>query len=123
MDGSYKYTQQSANELLPLVREQLAELQAAYAVLQNLNAQVARSSETNGGSGRSSGWKEATDKLAVLLEWFHGRNVIVRDVAQGLIDFPGILNGEEVVLCWKAPEPAVEFWHYPDAGFAGRRPL
>ncbi|MGI8425857.1 MAG: DUF2203 domain-containing protein [Actinomycetota bacterium] len=123
MDGPGKYTQQSANELLPLVRERLAELQGAYAVLQKLNAEVKRTSETNGGSGRGSDWKEATEKLAVLLEWFNERDIIVRDVAQGLIDFPAILNGEEVVLCWKAPEPAVEFWHYPDAGFAGRQPL
>jgi hypothetical protein len=49
--------------------------------------------------------------------------VILRDVDRGLIDFPAIRDGEEIYLCWLLDEDEIGFWHAPDAGFAGRRPL
>lgn len=108
--------------MLPEVRDRLAELQAANKQLEDLSSQLKEAASTNGGTAKP-GWKEATDKAAVLLEWFNDRDIVVRDIAQGLIDFPGVLNGEDILLCWKSPEPLVAFWHYPDAGFAGRQPL
>ena len=47
--------------------------------------------------------------------------VDVKDPATGLLDFPSIRNGERVLLCWRAGEPAVEWWHGLTDGFAGRR--
>lgn len=41
----------------------------------------------------------------------------------GLIDFPCLLDGRLVYLCWQYGEPAVRFWHELDAGFAGRQEL
>ncbi len=41
----------------------------------------------------------------------------------GLVDFPGHLGGRDVYLCWRLGEPAVEYWHERDAGYAGRQPL
>jgi hypothetical protein len=51
-------------------------------------------------------------------------DIVLRDADRGLVDFPSIRDGEEVYLCWLAPEePRVEWWHEPEAGFAGRQPL
>lgn len=51
-------------------------------------------------------------------------DVVVRDVARGLIDFPALQDGEEIYLCWLMDEEeTIGFWHEPGAGFAGRRPL
>jgi len=51
-------------------------------------------------------------------------DVVVRDLARGLVDFPSLRDGEEVYLCWLADDEAVvAHWHEPDAGFAGRRPV
>ena len=51
-------------------------------------------------------------------------DIVLRDIDRGLIDFPAIRDGEEVYLCWLLDEEdAIGFWHEPDAGFAGRRPL
>ena len=50
-------------------------------------------------------------------------DIVLRDVDRGLIDFPSIRDGEEVYLCWLVDEDEIGFWHAPDAGFAGRRPL
>jgi hypothetical protein len=42
---------------------------------------------------------------------------------EGLVDFPTIVDGRVVYLCWKLDEPEVLFWHELDAGFQGRQPL
>ncbi len=49
--------------------------------------------------------------------------VIVRDLKRGLLDFPATLNGNDVFLCWVRGEERVGFFHEPEAGFAGRKPL
>jgi hypothetical protein len=50
--------------------------------------------------------------------------IVLRDVERGLIDFPAMRNGAEVYLCWLVDEEeSIGFWHEPEAGFAGRRPL
>jgi hypothetical protein len=41
----------------------------------------------------------------------------------GLVDFPGMLAGRRVYLCWRLGEPSVQHWHELDTGFAGRQPL
>ena len=50
-------------------------------------------------------------------------DIVVRDVARGLVDFPALQDGEEVYLCWLVEEPEIGWWHELDAGFAGRRRL
>ena len=46
--------------------------------------------------------------------------IIVRDPERGLIDFPALApSGETYLLCWLDGEDAIEWWHWPDAGFAG----
>jgi hypothetical protein len=41
----------------------------------------------------------------------------------GLVDFPAEVDGRAVLLCWRSDEPRVEWYHAPEAGFAGRRPI
>jgi hypothetical protein len=51
-------------------------------------------------------------------------DIVLRDVDRGLIDFPAMRDGVEVYLCWLVDsEESIGFWHEPDAGFGGRRPL
>ena len=47
----------------------------------------------------------------------------MRDISQGLADFPAIIDGQEAWLCWRLGEPEVAYWHPTDTGFANRRPL
>lgn len=49
--------------------------------------------------------------------------VVVRDYDAGLADFPAIINGEPAYLCWRMGETSIGFWHGPEDGFAGRKPL
>ncbi len=48
---------------------------------------------------------------------------VVKDLDQGLVDFPAMVNDEQVYLCWKLGEKCIGFWHRMDEGFAGRKPL
>jgi hypothetical protein len=41
----------------------------------------------------------------------------------GLVDFPGFIDGQPVCLCWRSDEPTVEWYHAPEAGYAGRQPI
>jgi hypothetical protein len=49
--------------------------------------------------------------------------IVLKDRRLGLVDFPGEIDGRRVWLCWRLGEPAVQFWHDLDAGYAGRQPL
>ena len=48
---------------------------------------------------------------------------VVKDLDIGLIDFPTTYHGNEVYLCWKLGESAIEYWHGVEEGFAGRKPI
>jgi hypothetical protein len=49
--------------------------------------------------------------------------VQVKDLDKGLLDFPCMLDGEVVLLCWKLGEPEIAHWHTLEAGFQGRQPI
>ena len=49
--------------------------------------------------------------------------IALKDRRLGLIDFPGEIDGRRVWLCWRLGEPAIQYWHDLDAGYAGRQPL
>lgn len=53
----------------------------------------------------------------------HDLGCVVRDFEQGLVDFPAVIDGQPAYLCWRAGERRIQYWHGPDEGFAGRRPL
>jgi hypothetical protein len=58
----------------------------------------------------------AVDELSEL-------GVQVKDLDEGLVDFPARRGDEEVLLCWRLGEDEVGFWHSVEDGFAGRKPL
>jgi hypothetical protein len=47
----------------------------------------------------------------------------VKDVETGLVDFPSLRRGEEILLCWRLGEKKIGYWHTAESGFAGRRPV
>ena len=63
-----------------------------------------------------------SDLKEVLLE-FKARQIQLKDIERGLIDFPAIIGGKEVFLCWEQDEEDVEFWHDLESGYAGRERL
>ena len=47
----------------------------------------------------------------------------LKDLEIGLVDFPCRIRGREMYLCWKLGERSIQFWHLPEEGFAGRKPI
>jgi hypothetical protein len=68
---------------------------------------------------RDKSVQEAKDTLAEI----DAIGVQVKDLEEGLLDFPCIIDGRTVLLCWKLGEKEIGYWHSPEDGFAGRKPL
>src|SRR5204863_149486 len=59
-----------------------------------------------------------------LLEDLANRGIVIQDWRRGLIDFPHIRDGEEVLLCYELADGGeIQFFHELDAGYAGRQAL
>lgn len=43
------------------------------------------------------------------------------DFSLGLVDFPSVIDGEEVFLCWRSDEKTISYYHHPAGGYAGRK--
>ena len=50
-------------------------------------------------------------------------DITLRDISTGLIDFPALMAGRHIWLCWRLGETDVGHWHRHDEGFSNRRPL
>lgn len=63
------------------------------------------------------------DQMQADVAWLDARDIALRDISTGLLDFPALVAGRPVWLCWRLGEPAVSAWHPHDEGFSGRRPI
>jgi hypothetical protein len=64
-----------------------------------------------------------TEKLAEAAAELEDLGVEFKGIDLGLVDFPTTMDGELAYLCWSYGEDRIGFWHSPDGGYAGRRPL
>ena len=127
------FTPEEANaaldELRPLA-EQMVEYRRALVAAQEERATLGARVVTNGGdltpsdfADADDGLEQAASALARSVEQIQAHGVLIKDLDQGLLDFPSLRDGEEVLLCWQLGEERVEFWHGTEEGFAGRKPL
>lgn len=72
---------------------------------------------------RKAAHESHVQKAKDSLEEIDAIGVQVKDLDTGLLDFPCLIEGETVLLCWKMGEDHIGFWHTLDAGFRGRQPL
>jgi hypothetical protein len=127
------FTPEQANEALGEVRpiaEEMVRHNRALAAAQIRQAELIARIAGNGGDLAPADVREAAeavtkaaDAVADCVRRLDDAGVQVKDLAEGLLDFPAKRGGEDVLLCWKVGEPRVAFWHGLDEGFAGRRPL
>jgi hypothetical protein len=122
---SIHYTVAEARALLPEIRLWLDGLDKCADRLKVLDKKVGAILAV----GHDAGGKPVNDLIktlcecrAVLLQ-FHRRQIQVKDLKKGLIDFPSLRNGREIFLCWERDEEDIEFWHDLEAGYAGRERL
>lgn len=58
-----------------------------------------------------------------LLDQIHSTGVEIKEIETGLLDFYSMLNGEEILLCWRLGEDQIRYWHGVHEGFQGRKPI
>jgi hypothetical protein len=119
------YTRDEARALLPQLRQWLAELN-------RLREESERHEKRLGGlasGGQDTGgdtvnqWIRALAGMQSVLTEFQRREILIKDLSRGLVDFPALIGGREVFLCWESDEDDIEFWHDLDAGYGGREKL
>ena len=57
------------------------------------------------------------------LEKILSTGCLIKDLDIGLLDFPAIVDNQEVYLCWKLGEDRIRYYHRQDEGYSGRKPL
>lgn len=62
-------------------------------------------------------------RLSEILGWFAAEGLDLKGIAPLLLDFPAELDGDTVLLCWVEGERELRWYHRPEHGFAGRRPI
>ena len=61
--------------------------------------------------------------MRALLDHLDSLGIVVRDLDEGLVDFPTLRDGERAWLCWKLSDGDLAYWHTTREGFASRQPL
>lgn len=123
---THYFTVAEANALLPRVKAVISDLLDARQRI--LDAQpdlwpVLEKAIGNGGSKKAGELLVEFERIESGVHALSKMGCILKDINSGLVDFPTIRNGREVLLCWRYDEPEVGFWHDAEAGFAGRQPL
>jgi len=124
------FTIDQANRTLPLVRRIVADIVETYERWQDeVRAFELASAGAHGDAptpGAASHEREA-QRLAAEITGFvrelEAIGVEFKGYDIGLVDFPSRVGDRTVYLCWRLGEPAVQYWHETDGGFAGRQPI
>ena len=132
MEQQY-FTAEEANEALLEVRpltEELVGHRRALVELQERQSAVTARIAGNGGNVEPHELEEVQAQLdeevagiARCVARIHEVGALVKDLDEGLVDFPATRGGRDVLLCWRLGEDEVGFWHGLDEGFSGRKPL
>jgi hypothetical protein len=108
----------------------MVELCAAVEPLQREWRTIVIAIGSNGGGldhERASALRESLEQaqaeVGELVDEVLALGVQVKDPAQGLLDFPAVIDGQPALLCWLVGEERIGFWHTLEGGFAGRQPL
>ncbi len=123
-----------AERLLPMIELHLHEAREQKQKVDGLNEELSHAAArimVMGGSipphNDLTRKKAERDDIAAQIQEAVGKiletGCLLKDLDEGLIDFPCLMNGEEVYLCWKLGEKHIEYWHGIQEGFAGRKPL
>jgi hypothetical protein len=127
------FTVEEANRALPLVRAIVADLAA---LSRDVVERRQRLDHLTSGRDIHAGdpyddelaqMEEELEKDTIRLQGYVDElrqlGVEPKNGPQGLVDFPSLMDGEIVFLCWKLGEPEVLYWHRIQDGYAGRQPL
>jgi hypothetical protein len=131
---SKTFTLSEAQTLLPVVEALLRKAQAAgsqasehEAEMQDLGQRIFLAGgmhvDVAAAARRRAEFDKAVQEVKDTVAEIEEIGVQLKDLEAGLLDFPSVIDGKTVLLCWKLGEKEIGYWHSPEDGFAGRKPL
>jgi hypothetical protein len=128
------FDRNEADELLPMIADAVTEAREQKRQMDGLDREFARAAAKIAVLG---GWipphrelaekrvlrEQAREKVSAAVEQIQEAGCVLKDLEEGLVDFPTIREGQEAYLCWKLGEQRIGYWHSLEEGFAGRKPL
>ncbi len=110
------FTLEQANKTLPLVRQIVMDIldssKEMRLIAEDLDGKVEENPQIQNLAEKITGFiKELEDLGCEYKDW---------NFTVGLVDFPAILEGEEVYLCWRTDEDEIRFYHKKGSGYEGR---
>ncbi len=111
------FTPQEANQTLPLVKKVVADILNIGHQIHTLSSKISTDAQDDPEIIR------LTDQLEELFEELESIGCSYKDwnFSAGLVDFPCVIDGKEVFLCWRSDEDELRYYHDSDSGFAGRK--
>jgi hypothetical protein len=128
------FTLEEAQALLPVLESLLRTAITSKKTMEEVDAELqalAHRVFLNGGTfldvvplarrkaERGKAEQRAKDALAEI----DSIGVQVKDLDIGLLDFPCVVEGQIILLCWKLGEKSITHWHGTQEGFASRKPI
>jgi hypothetical protein len=129
---AHYFTREEAEALLPQITMVLLKIQESRKAMQESEEELGTLHALAMGNGHHLHerivrlQKELAEHIQALQELMNELNSFgceLKDPNIGLIDFLSLRNGREIYLCWHLGEERINYWHYLEAGFAGRQPL
>jgi hypothetical protein len=124
------FTVDEANALLPELRPQVERIMKHLESLKEKSEVMIREERLSPASPelmkslqQNAAIASLIQEVKCMVEEINAYGCICKGIEEGLIDFPCLLGGEIVFLCWRLGEESVGYWHRIDDGFAGRKPL
>lgn len=111
------FTPEEANKTLPLVKKIVVDILNDASLIRSISSTLASNIENNPDIIRLTGnIKNYLSELEEIGCYYKDWNFQL-----GLVDFPAIINGEEVLLCWRSDEEKIDYYHGVNDGYTGRR--
>ena len=117
------FTPSQANRTLPLVKRIVAEILEKGRELTALGVRRREESDDDGSLQLRMDTIEM--EMRDLLAELERIGCSYKDwgFEKGLVDFPGEIEGRQVLLCWRSDEESVSWYHTPEEGYSGRTPI
>lgn len=102
----------TARELIPWLRSKLSEMKRIKYLTEEALMR-----------GDKQSLLHYTLQIDRIVKEITEKGIILRDPDMGLVDFPAVINNRPAYFCWKIDEKDIQYWHYTEEGFRGRKKI
>ena len=126
------FTLQEAQVLLPVLKSLLQQAIDGKQLIEKIDSEFQELAQRIFLSGgllveigrmalRRAEREKTVQRIKDVLSEIDATGVQVKDLEMGLLDFPCVVDGKTILLCWKMGEDKITHWHGTEEGYAGRK--